>query len=120
MFDLISDIIANGSYEEIEGVLTDLEYYTKRARKALKNLVHNVEYTWTNEQYNITHTGTIFNLKCKEEDIEDYVADYLCDGDLYETAKDLFNELGISYDGKSFDNWVEEFIENAVISYRII
>ena len=64
MFDFVSDIIASGDYEEIEGILSDLEYYTERAKQALKELTKTVQYTWVNEKENITRTGTL-EVKCK-------------------------------------------------------
>jgi len=122
MFDFVSDIIADGNYEEIEGVLGELEYYIEKAKEALKNLVHDVEYTWTNEQYNVTHTGVIRGLRCDEKDLMDWVVESLYEdgGDLYETANHLFNRLGFAYKDVDYNKWVDEFIENTQISYYII
>ena len=122
MFDFVSDIIADGNYEEIEGILSDLEYYTERAKEALKSLVHDVEYTWTNEQYNVTHKGVIRDLRCNEESLNDWVAETLCEdgGDLYETANHLFSKLGFAYKDVDYNEWMDEFIENSQISYHII
>lgn len=119
MFDFVSDIIASGDYEEIEGILSDLEYYTERAKQALKELTKTVQYTWVNEKENITRTGTL-EVKCKDRDVNQWVEEILYDGEISEVASDLFTEAGLGYEGVDYDKWVDEFIENTQISYYII
>lgn len=119
MFDFVSDIIADGDYEEIEGILGDLEYYTERAKQALKELTKTVQYTWTNEKENVTRTGTL-EVKCKDRDVEQWVNEILCDEEIPEVASDLFTEYGLGDEGVDYDKWVDEFIENSHISYHII
>lgn len=119
MFDFVSDIIADGVYEEIEGILSDLEYYTERAKQALKELTKTVQYTWTNEKENVTRTGTL-EVKCKDRDVEQWVNEILCDEEIPEVASDLFTEYGLGDEGVDYDKWVDEFIENSHISYHII
>lgn len=119
MFDFVSDIIASGDYEEIEGILSDLEYYTERAKQALKDLTKTVQYTWVNEKENITHTGTL-EVKCKDRDVNQWVEEILYEGEISEVASDLFTEYGLGDEGVDYYKWVDEFIENTQISYYII
>ena len=119
MFDFVSDIIADGVYEEIEGILSDLEYYTEMAKQALKELTKTVQYTWTNEKENVTRTGTL-EVKCKDRDVEQWVNEILCDEEIPEVASDLFTEYGLGDEGVDYDKWVDEFIENTQITYYII
>ena len=119
MFDFVSDIIASGDYEEIEGILSDLEYYTERAKQALKELTKTVQYTWVNEKENITRTGTL-EVKCKDRDVHQWVEEILYEGEISEVASDLFTEYGLGDEGIDYYKWVDEFIENTQISYYII
>lgn len=119
MFDFVSDIIASGDYEEIEGILSDLEYYTERAKEALKELTKTVQYTWVNEKENITRTGTL-EVKCKDRDVNQWVEEILYEGEISEVASDLFTEYGLGDEGVDYYKWVDEFIENTQISYYII
>lgn len=119
MFDFVSDIIASGDYEEIEGILSDLEYYTERAKQALKDLTKTVKYTWVNEKENITRTGTL-EVKCKDKYVNQWVEEILYEGEICEVASDLFIEYGLGDKGVDYDKWVDEFIENTQISYYII
>lgn len=119
MFDFVSDIIASGDYEEIEGILSDLEYYTERAKQALKELTKTVQYTWVNEKEAITRTGTL-EVKCKDRDVNQWVEEILCEGEISEMASDLFTEYGLGDKGVDYYKWVDEFIENTQISYYII
>ena len=119
MFDFVSDIIASGDYEEIEGILSDLEYYTERAKQALKELTKTVQYTWVNEKEAITRTGTL-EVKCKDRDVNQWVEEILYEGEICEVASDLFIEYGLGDKGVDYDKWVDEFIENTQISYHII
>lgn len=119
MFDFVSDIIASGDYEEIEGILSDLEYYTERAKQVLKELTKTVQYTWVNEKENITRTGTL-EVKCKDRDVNQWVEEILYDGEISEVASDFFTEFGLGDEGVDYDKWVDEFIENTKISYYII
>lgn len=119
MFDFVSDIIASGDYEEIEGILSDLEYYTERAKQALKDLTKTVQYTWVNEKENITRTGTL-EVKCKDRDVNQWVEEILYEGEISEVASDLFTEYGLGNEGVDYYKWVDEFIENTQISYHII
>lgn len=119
MFDFVSDIIASGDYEEIEGILSDLEYYTERAKQALKELTKTVQYTWVNEKENITRTGTL-EVKCKDRDVNQWVEEILYEGEISEVASDLFTEYGLGDEGVDYYKWVDEFIENTQISYYII
>lgn len=119
MFDFVSDIIASGDYEEIEGILSDLEYYTERAKQALKELTKTVQYTWVNEKENITRTGTL-EVKCKDKDVNQWVEEILYEGEISEVASDLFTEYGLGDEGVDYYKWVDEFIENTQISYYII
>lgn len=118
MFDFVSDIIASGDYEEIECVLSDLEYYTEKAKQALKELIKTVQYTWVNEKENITRTGTL-EVKCKDRDVQQWVEEILFDSEISEVASDLFTEYGLGDKGVDYYNWVDEFIENTQISYHI-
>lgn len=119
MFDFVSDIIASGDYEEIEGILSDLEYYTERAKQVLKELTKTVQYTWVNEKENITRTGTL-EVKCKDRDVNQWVEEILYEGEISEVASDLFTEYGLGDEGVDYYKWVDEFIENTQISYYII
>nr|DAD58999.1 MAG TPA: hypothetical protein [Caudoviricetes sp.] len=119
MFDFVSDIIASGDYEEIEGILSDLEYYTERAKQALKDLTKTVKYTWVNEKEAITRTGTL-EVKCKDRDVNQWVKEILYEGEISEVASDLFTEYGLGDEGVDYYKWVDEFIENTQISYYII
>ena len=119
MFDFVSDIIASGDYEEIEGILSDLEYYTERAKQALKDLTKTVQYTWVNEKEAITRTGTL-EVKCKDRDVNQWVEEILYEGEISEVASDLFTEYGLGDEGVDYYKWVDEFIENTQISYYII
>lgn len=119
MFDFVSDIIASGDYEEIEGILSDLEYYTERAKQALKELTKTVQYTWVNEKEAITRTGTL-EVKCKDRDVNQWVEEILYEGEISEVASDLFTEYGLGDEGVDYYKWVDEFIENTQISYYII
>lgn len=119
MFDFVSDIIADGNYEEIEGILSDLEYYTERAKQALKELTKTIQYTWVNEQENITRTGTL-EVKCNDRDVNQWVEEILYEGEISEVASDLFTEYGLGDEGVDYYKWVDEFIENTQISYYII
>lgn len=119
MFDFVSDIIASGDYEEIEGILSDLEYYTERAKQVLKELTKTVQYTWVNEKENITRTGTL-EVKCKDRDVNQWVEEILYEGEISEVASDLFTEYGLGDKGVDYYKWVDEFIENTQISYYII
>jgi len=119
MFDFVSDIIADGNYEEIEGILSDLEYYTERAKQVLKELTKTVQYTWVNEKENITRTGTL-EVKCKDRDVNQWVEEILYEGEISEVASDLFTEYGLGDEGVDYYKWVDEFIENTQISYYII
>lgn len=119
MFDFVSDIIASGDYEEIEGILSDLEYYTERAKQALKELTKTVQYTWVNEKENITRTGTL-EVKCKDRDINQWVEELLYEGEISEVASELFTEFGLGNEDVDYYKWVDEFIENTQISYYII
>ena len=119
MFDFVSDIIASGDYEEIEGILSDLEYYTERAKQALKELTKTVQYTWVNEKEAITRTGTL-EVKCKDRDVNQWVEEILYEGEISEVASDLFTEYGLGDEGIDYYKWVDEFIENTQISYHII
>lgn len=119
MFDFVSDIIASGDYEEIEGILSDLEYYTERAKQALKELTKTVQYTWVNEKENITRTGTL-EVKCKDRDVNQWVEEILYENEISEVASDLFTEYGLGDEGVDYYKWVDEFIENTQISYYII
>ena len=119
MFDFVSDIIASGDYEEIEGILSDLEYYTERAKQALKELTKTVQYTWVNEKEAITRTGTL-EVKCKDRDVNQWVEEILYEGEISEVASDLFTEYGLGDEGIDYYKWVDEFIENTQISYYII
>ena len=119
MFDFVSDIIASGDYEEIEGILSDLEYYTERAKEALKELTKTVQYTWVNEKENITRTGTL-EVKCKDRDVNQWVEEILYEGEISEVASDLFTEYGLGDEGVDYYKWVDEFIENTQITYYII
>jgi len=119
MFDFVSDIIASGDYEEIEGILSDLEYYTERAKQALKELTKTVQYTWVNEKEAITRTGTL-EVRCKDRDVKQWVEEILFDSEISEVASDLFTEYGLGDEGVDYYKWVDEFIENTQISYYII
>ena len=119
MFDFVSDIIASDDYEEIEGILSDLEYYTERAKQALKDLTKTVQYTWVNEKEAITRTGTL-EVKCKDRDVNQWVEEILYEGEISEVASDLFTEYGLGDEGVDYYKWVDEFIENTQISYYII
>lgn len=119
MFDFVSDIIASGDYEEIEGILSDLEYYTERAKQVLKELTKTVQYTWVNEKENITRTGTL-EVKCKDRDVNQWVEEILYEGEISEVASDLFTEYGLGDEGVDYYKWVDEFIENTQITYYII
>lgn len=119
MFDFVSDIIADGNYEEIEGILSDLEYYTERAKQVLKELTKTVQYTWVNEKENITRTGTL-EVKCKDKDVNQWVEEILYEGEISEVASDLFTEYGLGDEGVDYYKWVDEFIENTQITYYII
>lgn len=119
MFDFVSDIIASGDYEEIEGILSDLEYYTERAKQALEDLTKTVQYTWVNEKENITRTGTL-EVRCKDRDVNQWVEEILYENEISEVASDLFTEYGLGDEGVDYYKWVDEFIENTQISYYII
>lgn len=119
MFDFVSDIIASGDYEEIEGILSDLEYYTERAKQALEDLTKTVQYTWVNEKENIIRTGTL-EVRCKDRDVNQWVEETLYENEISEVASDLFTEYGLGDEGVDYYKWVDEFIENTQISYYII